>query len=227
MRATAFPGDLGDGGPAIFARLNSPRGLAVDGNGNLYIADTGNNRIRKVTPSGLITTIAGSGTKGFSGDGGAGTSAQLNTPYAVAVDSAGNVYIADYLNSRIRKLAVNGVITTIAGNGTFSYSGDGGPATSAALFFPSGVAVDSSGNVYIADSQNNVIRMLTPAAAPGGTLPTVSWRCQCQCFRRIHHSCAGFLDRDLRQKSGGEYALVGDQRFQRSRGARPHSTAPR
>jgi uncharacterized protein (TIGR03437 family) len=134
----------------------------VDAAGNLYIADTGNSRIRKVS-NGIITTVAGNGGYGFSGDNGPATSAQLYDPYGVAVDSAGNLYIADTLNGRVRKVS-NGVITTIAGNGTYGFSGDNGPATSAQLSRPYGVAVDSAGNVYVADRENNRIRVLTPAA---------------------------------------------------------------
>jgi sugar lactone lactonase YvrE len=119
----------GDNSPATSASLYSPSAVAVDAAGNLYIADTGNSRIRKVS-NGIITTVAGNGGYGFSGDNGPATSAQLYDPYGVAVDSAGNLYIADTLNGRIRKVS-NGVITTIAGNGTYGYSGDGGPATSA------------------------------------------------------------------------------------------------
>ena len=122
----------------------------MDSAGNLYIADTDNNRIRKVS-NGVITTVAGNGTQGFSGDNGPATSAQLNGPDGVAVDSAGNLYIADTDNNRIRKVS-NGVITTVAGNGTSGFSGDNGPATSAQLDDPYGVAVDSAGNLYIADT---------------------------------------------------------------------------
>ena len=142
-------GFSGDDGPAISAQLNRPYGVAVDSAGDLYIADTGNHRIRKVS-DGVITTVAGNGTAGFSGDNGAATSAQLNFPEGVAVDSAGNLYIADRGNNRIRKVT-NGVITTVAGNGTFGFSGDNGPATSAELILPSALAVDSAGNLYIVD----------------------------------------------------------------------------
>jgi uncharacterized protein (TIGR03437 family) len=149
----------GDDGSAISAELYQPFGVAVDSVGNLYIADSSNNRIRKVS-NGVITTIAGNGTQGFSGDNGSATSAQLYFPDGVAVDSAGNVYIADSSNNRIRKVS-NGVITTIAGNGTQGFSGDNGSATSAQLSFPDGVAVDSSGDLYIADSYNSRIRKVS------------------------------------------------------------------
>jgi uncharacterized protein (TIGR03437 family) len=152
----------GDGGPAALAAVNQPRGLAIDALGNLYIADTGNHRIRKITRDGMISTVAGNGIAGFSGDNGPATSAQLNTPTGVAVDSARNLYIADRTNSRIRKVTATGAIITIAGNGGFGYTGDGGPATSATIPFPVGVAVDANGNVFVSDSQNSVIRMLTP-----------------------------------------------------------------
>jgi uncharacterized protein (TIGR03437 family) len=147
---------LGDNGPPTSARLSLPYGVAVDSAGNLYVADWGNNRIRKVS-GGVITTVAGNGTRGFSGDNGPPTSAQLSNPEGVAVDSAGNLYIADYGNQRIRKVA-NGVITTVAGNGTAGFSGDNGPPTSAQLSNPYGVAIDSAGNVYIGDSGNNRVR---------------------------------------------------------------------
>jgi len=157
---------LGDNGPATSALLNGPVGVAVDSAGNLYIA-TADARIRKVT-SGIITTLAGNGTPGFTGDNGPATSAQLNSPNGVAVDSAGNVYISDFGNNRIRKVT-NGIITTVAGNGTPGYSGDNGPATSAQLNSPNGVAVDSAANVYTSDSGNSRIRKVA-----GGVITTVA-----------------------------------------------------
>ena len=160
-------GFYGDGGPATRAALTEPWGLAVDSDGNLYIADTYNNRIRKVS-SGTITTVAGNGTKGYSGDGGPATSASLHFPGGVAVDGAGNLFIADTSNGRIREVS-GGTITTVAGNGADQFSGDGGPATSASLNYPWGVAVDSAGNLYIADSIHNRIRKVS-----GGTITTVA-----------------------------------------------------
>jgi uncharacterized protein (TIGR03437 family) len=153
-------GSSGDNGPATSAQL-SAGGLAVDSAGNLYIADRYS--VRKVS-GGVITTVAGNGTLGFSGDNGPALSAELNGPTGVAVDSAGNLYIADTLNNRIRKVS-NGVITTVAGIGTNGFSGDNGPATSAQLNLPWGVAVGSAGNVYIADAGNNRIRILTPTGS--------------------------------------------------------------
>jgi uncharacterized protein (TIGR03437 family) len=207
----------GDGGAAASAQLNAPQGVAVDPSGNLYIADTSNNAIRKVAANGIISTVAGtgisggaaagnganqfngplgmaadsggnvyiadsqnarvvklssggiqtvvagSGTAGYGGDGGAATSAQFNSPTGVAVDSSGNLYIADFGNNRIRKVSASGTVTTIAGNGNSGYSGDGGLATGALLNLAQGVAVDGAGNVYIADTGNNAIRRVTPA----------------------------------------------------------------
>ncbi len=149
-------GFAGDGGSALGSQLNYPTGIAVDKSGSLYIADGLNNRVRKVS-GGTISTLAGNGTAGFTGDKGSATSAELNNPTGVAVDSSGNVYIADSGNNVVRMVA-NGTITTFAGNNIAGYSGDMALATGAQLSNPVGVAVDSSGNVYIADSGNNVIR---------------------------------------------------------------------
>jgi uncharacterized protein (TIGR03437 family) len=151
-------GSGGDGGAATSAQLNSPQGIAVDASGNVYVADTQNARVRKVT-NGAINTVAGSGTAGFGGDGGAAASAQLNIPTGLAVDGAGNLYIADFSNNRIRKVT-NGTITTLAGNGLAGYTGDGGAATNAQLTTPVAVTTDASGNVYIADTGNNAVRMV-------------------------------------------------------------------
>ncbi len=197
-------GYTGDGGKAVDATLSSPAGLVVDGAGNLYISDYGNATVRKVDTSGNITTVAGTGTWGYSGDGGPANKAALAHPIALAIDTAGNIYIADpgnlnirkittdgnihtiysnldaeslavdaagsiyypnYLNSTIQKILSNGTQFTIAGNGTVGFSGDGGPATAAQLNTPYGVAVDSTGNVYVADFANMAIRLLTPAAS--------------------------------------------------------------
>jgi uncharacterized protein (TIGR03437 family) len=137
--------------------------VAVDAAGNLYIADSNNHRIRRVGTDGNITTVAGNGTKGLSGDGGQATAAMLNRPWDVAVDAAGDLFIADYNNARIRMVTPDGIIQTIAGGTGFGYTGDGFIATNAKLNNPTGVTVDSStGKVYIADSGNNVIRLLTP-----------------------------------------------------------------
>lgn len=153
-------GYSGDGAAATAAELNNPKGLAVDAQGNIYVADFGNNCIRKITPSGTISTIAGNNTSGFSGDGGAATAAQLNNPAGIAIDAQGNIYIADAGNNRIRKIAA-GNITTIAGNGKTAFSGNYVPAATASLNNPSGVAIDASGNLYIAETGNNRIRKIS------------------------------------------------------------------
>ncbi len=165
-----YGGYGGDGGAALAANLSSPRGVALDGAGNLYIADEGNNRIRKVDAAGVISTVAGSGTAGYSGDGGAAVAAQLYAPEGVALDGAGNLYIADVDNHRIRKVDAAGAISTVAGDGTRGFGGDGGAAVAAQLDFPRGVALDGAGNLYIADSLNQRIRKVNAA----GVITTVA-----------------------------------------------------
>jgi sugar lactone lactonase YvrE len=206
VAGTGEPGFSGDGGPATKARLNVPFAVAVDREGNLYITDEGNYRIRKVDkdgiittfaqlrdpggiafdargnlyvadytsvrkidPSGTITTVAGTGEVGFSGDDGPATEAKL-TAYDVALDHKGNIYICDLENQRIRKVDRDGIIHTVAGSGKKGYSGDGGPATKAALKDPWGIAVDREENVYIADHHNRVVRKVDPK----GTITTIA-----------------------------------------------------
>ena len=219
---------VGDGGAATAAILSQPEGVAIDAAGNIYVADADDNRVRKITPDGLIQTIAGTGHAGFSGDGGPAASAQINQPYGLALDAAGNLYIADLGNARVRRVASDGGITTVAGggamalsststglaatdamlgqprnlafdpsgnlyisdfgtnqiyvvgtagsisifagSGTAGYSGDGGPATTAEFTAPAGLACDAAGDLYIADSGNNLVRMV---AAANGLINTV------------------------------------------------------
>ena len=160
-------GFSGDGGAPTSAQLDLPLGLALDSSSNLYIVDSVNQRIRKIS-GGTITTVAGNGTGGYSGDGKAATSAELLYPSAVALDSSGNLYIADTSNHVIRMVTTGGTISTIAGDNTGGYAGDGGLAVNAELAFPTGVAVDASGNIYIADSGNNLIREVS-----GGNINTI------------------------------------------------------
>uniref|UniRef100_Q02B28 NHL repeat containing protein n=1 Tax=Solibacter usitatus (strain Ellin6076) TaxID=234267 RepID=Q02B28_SOLUE len=219
-------GFAGDGGPAAQAQLNGPLGLCIDGSGNIYVSDQGNKRVRKIAPSGTITTVAGSGSaasggdggaataagfaipircavdksgnllivdqgahkirkveaasniistfagngsQGFSGDGGQAAQASFNNPTALAVDAAGTVYVTDQSNQRIRRIDTGGVITTVAGNGNAAFSGDGGSATAASLNYPGGIVLDSSGTLYIVDSVNQRVRKVS-----GTTISTVA-----------------------------------------------------
>jgi sugar lactone lactonase YvrE len=168
-------GYSGDGGQATQAELDQPHGLAIGPSGSLYIADTDNCVIRKVDSSGVITTVAGNGTCGYSGDGGQATQAELDGPEAVAVSSEGNLYIADTSNCVIRKVDSSGVITTVAGNGTCGYSGDGGQATQAELSYPFGISIGPSGSLYIADTDNCVIRKVDSS----GVITTVAGNGTC------------------------------------------------
>jgi sugar lactone lactonase YvrE len=155
---TGTIGYTGDGGPATSARISHPAGLTFDAAGNLYVAETVNNIIRKVSPSGIISTVAGSGSVGYSGDGGPATLATMNDPIGVAVDLAGNIYISEYLSHVVRQVDSSGTIISYAGTTVSGYSGDGGPANVAQLHTNWGVAVDGYGRLYIADEVNHVIR---------------------------------------------------------------------
>ena len=170
VAGTGFGFSSGDGGPAVEARLSYPEGVALDGAGNLYIAASGNHRIRKVDSRGTITTIAGTGESGFSGDGGPAVRSQLYFPTGVALDGAGNLYIGDLYNHRIRKVDSRGTITTIAGTGESGFSGDGGPAIAAQFNSPTGVALDGAGNLYIGDLYNHRIRKVDSR----GTITTIA-----------------------------------------------------
>ena len=149
----------GDGGPATKATLQEPEHVAFDQAGNLYISDRDNDRIRKVAPDGTISTIAGNGTPGFSGDGGPGSQASISVPYSVVVDAKGDLIFADGGNNRLRMVDRDGIITTIAGNGTDATTGDGGAATKAALE-PQHLAIDAAGNLYVTDDKTNRLRRI-------------------------------------------------------------------
>jgi uncharacterized protein (TIGR03437 family) len=156
-------GFAGDGGQALSAQLAGPTGIWVDSSHNIYIVDKDNDRIRKVASNGVISTVAGSSTADvYAGDGGKATSASLNRPNGIAFDTAGNIYIADTGHHVVRKVNTSGIISTVAGNNSSAYSGDGGPAIDASLSEPSGLAFDGAGNLYIADTNNNCIRIVTP-----------------------------------------------------------------
>ena len=168
VAGTGTSGASGDNGSALSAQLDGPEGICFDTAGSLYIADYTNSKIRMVTPSGVITTVAGDGASGYNGDNIAATTAALNRPSSVTVDPAGNLYIADSWNDRIRKAAT--LITTAAGTGSPSFYGDNGPATAAAVAFPSGVYLDDAGDLYIADQSNNRVRIINALTGYIGTV---------------------------------------------------------
>src|SRR5579872_4864121 len=161
---------VGDNGPATSAQLRNAHGLALDRQGNLYIADTDNHRVRKISAAGVISTLAGNGHAGFAGDGGPASLSLLNSPYGLAVDPAGNVYIADFGNQRVRKVSPDGMIITIAGTGQKGSSGDGGPANAAQLMSPRNLALDSVGNLYVSEFEGHRVRRI----ARDGSITTVA-----------------------------------------------------
>jgi sugar lactone lactonase YvrE len=170
VAGTGAPGGAGDGGAAAAAQVDYVYATAVDTAGNVYVADTANQRVRKFTPGGEITTVIGTGIEGSAGLGGPGVSAQLSFPHGIAADSAGNIYVSDSGNFRVVKLSPDGTLTAFAGNGTRGYSGDGGPAVDAQLRMPRGLAADARGNVYIADSWNFRLRKVDA----NGSIATVA-----------------------------------------------------
>ncbi|MGD0771575.1 MAG: SMP-30/gluconolactonase/LRE family protein [Candidatus Solibacter sp.] len=174
---TTYVGATG-GTNGTSGKLNAPNGLGFDAGGALYIADSGNNRLAKYIPPSTFTNFAGNESPGFGGDGGLASNAQLSKPVGLTFDAAGSIYFTDTNNSRIRKITPDGIITTIAGSRFTGYSGDGGPATSAALSFPRCIAISPNGTIYIADTGNHVIRTLTPtypAIAPNGVANAASF----------------------------------------------------
>ena len=164
---TGEDGFSGDGGPAVQARLNNPAGVAVDGAGNVYVADVGNHRVRRIDTTGVILTFAGTGEDGFSGDGGPAVEAALSYPVSVAVDAAGNVYLTGFESNRVRRIDTAGMISTFAGSGEEGFSGDGGPAVQARFNVGNdgflSVATDAAGNVYVTDSENHRVRRIDTA----------------------------------------------------------------
>ncbi|MFI9240790.1 NHL repeat-containing protein [Streptomyces sp. NPDC053079] len=175
VAGTGFAGHGGDGGPALLARFAEPRGLALDGAGNLYVAEWKGHRVRRIAPDGTITTVAGTGEPGFGGDGVEATASALRNPIDVAVGGDGVLYIADCWTHRVRAVSPDGVITTVAGTGLPGYDGDGGPAARTRLDQPRGVDLDAAGRLYIADSLNQRVRVVTPdgliATVAGGSAP--------------------------------------------------------
>jgi sugar lactone lactonase YvrE len=226
VAGNGIAGYSGDGGAATGAELDTPFGVAVDASFNIYIGDYAENRVRKVTAStGDISTAAGDGILGYSGDGGAATSAELDDPYGVVVDIAGNIYIADRGNSRIREvIASTGIISTVAGDGTAGYSGDGGAATSAEINNPEGVAVDAPGNIYIADTSNNRIRAVAPDFILTGSMNQARWEHTATLLESglvlvAGGGNAGLSSAELYNPAAGTFTLTGSMNVKRRFGA--------
>jgi sugar lactone lactonase YvrE len=215
IAGTGIASYSGDGGPAINARINNPYGICVDKEGNLLFTDTDNNRVRKISKDGIITTIAGTGIAGYSGDGGQATAAQLLGPIDVALDNLGNIYIADGQNCRVRKIDTAGIISTVAGNGnTWSVcppgAGDGGLATNAIIQFPAGVCVDNSGNIYIADIASAAIRRVDFATGIITTIAgdIITWNSGCSGIGGPSHNA--LLAGPVQLKIFGDYLYFTD-----------------
>lgn len=170
LAGTGEEGFNGDGIPAARAQLSSPSALASDRSGNLYIADQYNYRIRRIDSAGVITTTAGTGQRRHSGDGGKAIAASFEGPSALAVDSSGNLFVAEFHYHRVRRIDPDGIITTIAGTGKRGCGGDGGPAAEALLDSPAGLAVDGEGNLFVADRGNHRVRRI----APDGSIATAA-----------------------------------------------------
>jgi sugar lactone lactonase YvrE len=170
IETVAGSANLGDGGPATAAQFGAIQGIALDRWGNLYVADTDRHRVRKINTAGIVSTLAGTGVPGFSGDGAPAPAAQLNLPYGLAADLAGYVYIADLGNHRIRRVSPDGTITTIAGNGRKASGPDGGQAVETPLLTPRNVAVDAAGYLYISEFEGHRVRRV----APDGKIWTVA-----------------------------------------------------
>jgi streptogramin lyase len=170
IAGTGRPGYSGDGGPAAAGQLSWPSAIAIGGEGSVYVADTGNHRVRRIAPNGAISTFAGTGVSGYDGDGRPAAQTSLSAPRGLATGPDGSLYVGDSENHRVRRAAPDGIISTLAGNGDGGYGGDGGPAVKAQLSFPRGVAVGPDGSLVIADCGNSVIRQLRP----DGTILTIA-----------------------------------------------------